>query len=95
MEFGWLSLIPAIVTIVVALSTKRVALALFFGVIAGAFTINEGVVFESLQSLWDYLVLSFTDPERLRIVLFILLIGGMLQIIHKAGGYDAFAGRLS
>ena len=95
MEFGWLSLIPAIVTIVVALSTKRVALALFFGVIAGAFTIEAGALKDSLFSIWDYLLLSFTDPERLRIVLFILLIGGMLQIIYKAGGYDAFAGRLS
>ncbi|MFW6019416.1 MAG: Na+/H+ antiporter NhaC family protein [Bacteroidales bacterium] len=95
MEFGWLSLVPAMVTIVFALSTKRVALALFFGVVAGAFTFNSGALTDSLRSVWDYLVLSFTDPERLRIVLFILLIGGMLQIIQKAGGYDAFAARLS
>lgn len=95
MEFGWLSLIPALVTILVALSTKRVALALFLGVVAGAFTIHSGAFPESLLSLWDYLVLSFTDAERLRIVLFILLIGGLLEIIRKSGGYEAFAGRLS
>lgn len=94
MEYGWLSLIPAMVTIVVALSTKRVALALFLGVVAGSFTVGSGAIGDSLLGLWDYMLISFTDPERIRIVLFILLIGGMLEIIARAGGYDAFAARL-
>lgn len=34
-DFAWLSLIPALVTIVFALTTKRVALSLFLGIVAG------------------------------------------------------------
>lgn len=94
MEFGWLSLIPALVTIVVALSTKRVALALFLGIVGGAFTLTHGALIDSLQHVLDYLIISFTNPERIKIVVFILLIGAMLELIARAGGYDAFASRL-
>lgn len=94
MDYGWLTLIPALVTIVVALSTKRVALALFAGVVGGSFTLALGAFGQSLSNILNYLIISFTDPERIRIVLFILLIGALLELISRAGGYEAFAARL-
>ncbi len=94
MEFGWLSLLPAMVTIIVALSLKRVSLALFLGVVGGAIVVSGFSLFEAPGYLWVYLRDAFTDPERLSIVLFILLIGALLELIALSGGYIAFADHL-
>ncbi len=95
MEFGLLSLIPAAVTIAVALSTKRVALALFSGIVGGAFVLTQGNILEGFVAIGEYLLISFTDMERLKIVLFIMLIGGLLEIIAASGAYNEFAASLS
>jgi Na+/H+ antiporter NhaC len=95
MDFGILSLIPAAVTILVALLTHRVALSLFTGIIAGAFVYAGYQLPDFAESSYHYMVVSFTDIERLKIVLFVMLIGGLLEIIAGSGAYNKFADRLS
>ena len=91
MEYGILSLIPALVTIVAALLTRRVAFSLFVGIISGAFVFAEYDFSGFLDSSYRYLKVAFTDAERLKIVLFVILIGGMLEIIAGSGAYTKFA----
>lgn len=95
MDVGFLSLIPAIVTIIAALSTRKVALALFLGIVGGAIVAGSYTFFGFFEKMYDYMLISFTDPERLKIVLFIVLIGGLLEIINRSGGYTKFATVLS
>ena len=94
MDNGFLSLIPALVTIVVALFTHRVALALFLGVLGGAFVAAGYQLTGFAADSWGYLFQAFTDWERLKIVLFVLLIGGMLEVIAGSGAYTRFAEKL-
>ncbi|MFA8449530.1 MAG: Na+/H+ antiporter NhaC family protein [Bacteroidales bacterium] len=93
--FGWASLVPAAVTILVAVFSRKVALALFCGIVSGALVFTGFLPLESIKSLWHYIVESFTDIERLKIVAFIMLIGGMLRIIESSGAYVKFADVLS
>jgi len=93
-DYGFLSLIPAAITIGVALVTHRVALALFAGVLGGAFVLAGYQLTAFLEDSYDYLFMAFTDGERLKIVLFVVLIGGMLEIIAGSGAYTRFAERL-
>jgi Na+/H+ antiporter NhaC len=95
MDFGILSLVPAFVTILAALLTRRVALSLFLGVLAGAFVFAEYQLLDFFKHSFNYLKIAFTDWERLKIVLFILLIGGLLEIIAGSGAYTKFADTLS
>ena len=95
MEYGIWSLVPAAVTIAVALLTKRVALALFTGVVGGVAVLKFGRWAAFFKALWHYLFEAFTDPERLKIVLFIMLIGGLLKLIARSGAYDKFARSLA
>ena len=95
MEYGLLSLTPAIVTIIVALATRKVAFALFMGIVGGAIVAGSYTFGGFFEHMWEYLLVSFTEPERLKIVLFILLIGGLLEIINRSGGYGKFAATLS
>ncbi len=92
--FGILSLVPAAVTIVIALSTRKVALALFAGILGGALVLATGFM-SYLELFWKYMLVSFTDPERLKIVAFIMLIGGLLEVISHSGAYARLADALS
>lgn len=91
MDYELLSLVPAVLTIIIALLTQRVALALFIGVLGGAFVLAGYQPLSFLENSFEYLLIAFGDPERLKIVLFVLLIGGMLEIIAGSGAYTKFA----
>ncbi len=95
MEYEFLSLIPALITIVVALSTHRVSLALFLGIVGGALVLSRYHLPAFFENSFDFLLAAFTDWERLKIVLFVVLIGGMLEIIAGSGAYSHFADRLA
>ena len=94
MDFGILSLIPALVTIIAALLTRRVAFSLFLGVVAGAFVVAEYNIPGFFANSFHYLKEAFTETERLKIVLFVVLIGGLLEIIAGSGAYNKFADSL-
>ena len=88
---GWLSLLPALITIAVALFTHRVALAIMMGVCTGI-----GAIFyvgdEPLSDIASRFGLAcFTDMERLEIGLFLFLIGALLHVLSQAGAYKAFS----
>jgi len=87
---GILSLMPALVTLGVALAWRRVAAALFCGMAAGALVLAGFHPWPALGRLWHSLLGAFTDVERLKIVAFILLMGGLLELLSVSGAYDAF-----
>ncbi len=86
-NFGILSLVPAIITIVLCYKTRKVHWALFFGVIAGAFIFSADF-FLGFKQLGTYIYQSFTDAERLKITFFILMISAMLKVLSETGASD-------
>ncbi len=100
---GWLSILPALLAIVIALTARQVIPALFLGIwIGGALVYGL-----SLSSLWyglmdavpDHVLSAVNDWSHVAIILFSLLIGGMVGIISKNGGtggiVKAIVGRAS
>ncbi len=89
----WLSIVPPLVAIILALIFKEVIVSLFIGIFSGAF-IAFGMrldsiyhFFRSLFSTIDkYIVTALTDSGHISIIVFSLLIGGMVAIISKNGG---------
>lgn len=86
-SFGFWSLIPAIITIILCYKTKKVHWALFFGVIAGAFIFQADFLL-GLKQIGIYLYKSFTDVERLKITFFILMISAVLRVLAETGASD-------
>ncbi len=87
---GWLSILPPLLAIGMALLFRRVLPALFLGVWLGAW-IAFGLTFGGLwQGLLDafgvYVLDALVDPGNASIVLFWLMIGGMVGVISKNGG---------
>jgi Na+/H+ antiporter NhaC len=96
--YGWLSLLPPLVAIVLAIATRRVILPLFIGVTVGALILQEwqaggsiaafvGHLLHALGQLAEeHLWKSLTDEDHLRVFAFTLLMGAMVGVIYRSGG---------
>ncbi len=87
---GWLSIIPPLLAIAVALIFKRVIPALFLGLWVGAITALsfsfKGAFIGLLDTFQVYVLQEFIHEDHGPIILFSLMIGGMVGIITKNGG---------
>ena len=98
----WLSLVPPLVAIFLALLVKEVIVSLFAGIWAGAF-IAGGMRLDSvyyflvslLEPVQKYMVSALADEGHLSIIVFSLLIGGMVALISRNGGMAGVVNRLS
>lgn len=97
----FLSVLPPLVAIVLALIFKEVIVSLFIGVFFGAFVIsgmqfNPLAIFAAIGTTVDtYIVQALNDSGHLSIILFSLMIGGMVGVISRNGGMAGVVKRLS
>jgi Na+/H+ antiporter NhaC len=77
------SLIPTIITIFVAYKSRKVWLALLCGVVSGGLLYGRGTGI--FLTTGRYLASGFTDPERLKITFFVLMVAGMLHVMARTG----------
>ena len=95
---GWLSILPPLVAIVVALAFRRVIPALFLGVWVGAVLVAgvspAGVGRGLLDTLQVYVLDALADESHAAIILFSFMIGGMVGIIQKNGGTQGIVDRI-
>ena len=84
---AWISILPPLIAIILALITRQMIISLFAGIWFGVSCIN-GYDFLSgfFITLDDYIITSLADPDHATIVIFSLLFGGMVGIISKNGG---------
>ena len=100
-NFGWFSLVPPVVSIILAFISKDVIISLFLGVFAGAFVLHlvDGSILyafiQSFLSIVDYSLSSLADPWNAGIILQVLTIGGLIALMTKMGGAKAVANALS
>ncbi|MBW3554718.1 MAG: Na+/H+ antiporter NhaC family protein [Gemmatimonadetes bacterium] len=84
---GWLSLLPPLAAIVMALVFREVVISLFVGVWLGAlFLVNYDPVAATLRSVDTYALEALADADHVSIILFSLLLGGMVGVISRNGG---------
>ncbi|MCR4318247.1 MAG: Na+/H+ antiporter NhaC family protein [Planctomycetes bacterium] len=92
----WLSLIPPLLALLLALVFKEVVVALFSGILSGVVILIASatassrwyiVPFEALmRSIDTYILGSLTDSDSMKIIVFSMLLGGMVGIITRSGG---------
>jgi len=89
--FGtWLSLLPPLAAIGMALVFRQVLPALFAGIWMGTWLTGEmsflSVFTTFFTSLTEYIVPATADTDHMSIIIFSLLIGGIIGIISENGG---------
>ncbi|HUF50504.1 MAG TPA: Na+/H+ antiporter NhaC family protein [Longimicrobiales bacterium] len=85
---GWLSLLPPLVAIAFALIFREVVLSLFVGIWLGALLLSGWNPLDAtLRSVDQFVVGAIAeDADKISIVVFSLLLGGMVGVMSRSGG---------
>ena len=93
--WGWVSILPPLIAIIIALLFRSVIPALFFGIWIGSFAIlgfNFKVIWQSfLDVIATYVKSALVNADHAAIIIFSLMIGGLVGVISKKW-WDAWSG---
>jgi len=89
-NYGFLSIIPPALTIILAIATKNVFISLFIGIFLGYMVIDGWNVIFALNSTLNGIISTFESHSNTIVIASILMIGALIYIIEKSGGIEGF-----
>ena len=93
MNYGFWSILPPLLAITLALITKNVFIALFFGCLLSYIVIADGHFFAGLDETLMSFVKVFQDTDNTIVILVVILLGGLTYLIEHSGAeYAAHRG---
>ena len=91
-NLGFISIIPVLITLVIAVWTRNVILGLFIGVLTGVMILHGLNPFTGVSIVVEkYLVEQVTKSSNAGILVLMAFIGGLVGLMEKSGGAAAFA----
>jgi Na+/H+ antiporter NhaC len=95
-DYGFLSVIPPLLTIFVALYSKNVLLALVCGILSGSFIIADFNPFYALvDAMENHVLKEVSSGAQVQVILIMFIIGGFVKLLEVSGGASAFASKLT
>ena len=99
----WMSILPPLVAILMALLLKEVVSSLLLGILTGTFLMSyyggcgplEALGSGLLRVVDTYVAGSLYDADHVKIIVFTLLIGGMVMVVTVNGGMRGIVNWLS
>jgi len=89
---GFLSLLPVLITLVVALTARNVLVGLFSGVLVGVLLITDAPALLVIPDLvQNHIVPEVADSYNASVLVLLAFIGGFVKLIEFSGGGRAFA----
>ena len=88
MEFGFLSIVPPIVAIALALITKEVITSLLIGIIAGGLIFTGGNIIAALETVFTLIGTKLGDNALM--LVFLAMLGSLVMVMNMAGGSFAY-----
>ena len=96
MDPSFLSLLPPMVAIILAIWWRNVLPALFAGIWVGTTLLENGRPDLGLLRLLDTLLIEqLSDSDHLTIILFTLFLGAMIGVMSASGGSAAVVNRIA
>ena len=86
----FLSLLPPIIAIVLALITKEVYMSLFIGILSGSLIYTMFHPVQTVTKTFDTIIAKLADGWNVGIIIFLVILGIMVSLINKAGGSAAY-----
>ncbi|MGF1861677.1 Na+/H+ antiporter NhaC family protein [Photobacterium profundum] len=84
---SWVSLLPPIIAIILAITTRQAYLSIFSGIVMGA-VLLEGEVFAGITMSFDAVAVTFTSISMVKSLIFILMIGAIINILQQSGAIN-------
>ena len=88
MENSALSMLPPIITIILALWTKEVYTSLIVGIFTGAMLFTGGNFLQSIITFFD--IMESKVGGNVNILVFLVILGILVAIISKSGATRAY-----
>jgi len=95
---GWISVLPPLAAIAIALVFRQIIPALFVALWIGAWALHDlsfsGIWVGLLDTIQIYVVGAIADTDHVSIIVFSMMIGGMVGIISRNGGMQGIVNYL-
>lgn len=88
MNYGFLSILPPIIAIILALLTKEVLTALLSGIILGGLIYTRGNVLLAFEEVFTLMGKKVGDNSLM--IIFLALLGSLVMVMNMAGGSFAY-----
>ena len=86
----FISLLPPVIAIALALITKEVYSSLFLGILSGALIYSNFNIWGMVTNSFDVMVGKLADSWNVGILIFLVVLGMMVSLVNKAGGSAAY-----
>lgn len=90
MEHGILSLLPPLLAIILAITTRNVVISLFIGIFAGHLILEGFDPISAFIQLFDGIIALFAEGWIAKTLIFALLVGAVLRLVVDSGGVAGF-----
>ena len=90
MENTWLSILPPVITIIIAIWSKRIIPSLLVGLLIGSYLLHPTIT-GGIEIAIDKIVDTLTNKDNVEVLLFLFLFSGLIGLIKKSGGIKAFS----
>ena len=95
MEYGYLTLVAPILTLVIAIATRKVPLAMLIGIFTGQMIICGWNPFTAINEGVNGILGVCTDTGNLKTFLFTALMGAFVILVRVSGGVKGFVNYLT
>lgn len=89
MDSSWVSLLPFLVVIPIAILSKQVQPGLFAGLILGCYLMQPDL-FGGIKTLIIYITDSLAKPNNVRMIVFLYVFAGLISLTKMTGGIKGF-----
>ena len=90
MQYGFWSVVPPLLTIVLALVTKNVLISLLIGIFTSSMVLCGGAPLTGLNDTFYSFIHTFESSGNTITLISFLLIGALIYLIEKSGGVEGF-----
>ncbi|MCK5188055.1 MAG: hypothetical protein KAR43_13065, partial [Deltaproteobacteria bacterium] len=88
--YPFLSLVPPLLAIILAIYTRQVYLSLFAGIAVGTTILADGHILKGIADAIEVCVLVFKDADNTRVIAFSVLVGSLIALLQRSGGIEGF-----
>ena len=88
--YGWISIIPPVVAIILAIKTKQVYPSLFLGIWLGWTAIHSWNPLVGLRYALEAAVDIFKDSGNTKVIIFSMMVGALIILMQRSGGVQGF-----
>lgn len=89
---SWLSVLPALITIAMAIWSKKILPSLLLGLLVGSYILNPSLI-GGFETAIENIIKILSDKDNLQVLVFLYLFSGLIALLRKAGGINAFSNR--